>query len=58
MQRDERDELIIRIKNLAVTPEDYENGEELLKLMAYYNVNGLLDLSVEQLRAYLDKVGG
>lgn len=51
-----KDELVKRIKNLAVTPADYEAGTELLKLMAHYNVNGLRDLSVEQLEHYLDIV--
>lgn len=51
-----KDELVRRIKNLAVTPSDYENGTELLKLMAHFGVNGLRDLSVEQLEHYLEIV--
>lgn len=51
-----KDELVRRIKNLAVTPEDYELGTELLKLLAHYNVNGLMYLSVEQLEHYLEIV--
>ena len=31
----QRDELILRIKNLAITPEDYDDSTELIKLMDY-----------------------
>lgn len=49
----EKDELILRIKNLAVTPTEYRNGVELVKLMDHYHVNSLRALSVEQLKLYL-----
>lgn len=49
----EKDELIKQIKNLAVTPSDYRNGTELIKLMDFYNVNSLYELTVDQCKEYL-----
>ena len=51
----EKDELLRKIKNLAIDPTDYIEGRELLKLMDYYGVNGLMELNVEQLRAYYER---
>lgn len=52
IEMSEKDELIRKIKNLAVDPRDYYDGRELLKLMAFYGVHGLKDLTVEQLEEY------
>lgn len=51
-----KDELLMRIKNIAITPEDYKNSVELIKLMNYYNVHGLYELSLEQVEDYLEHV--
>ncbi len=34
--------------------EDYYNGSELLKMMDYYNVTNLRDISEEQAQAYYE----
>lgn len=51
----EKDELIYKIKNLAIDPESYRNGEELIKLMDYYGVNNLTVLDIKQLKEYYEK---
>ena len=51
----EKDELIYKIKNLAIDPESYRNGDELIKLMDYYGVNNLTVLSIDQLKEYYEK---
>lgn len=48
-----KDELIARVKNLAVTPEDYSDSVELLKMMDYYHVHGLCELTEKQVEEYL-----
>lgn len=48
----EKDELIRRIKNLAIEPIAYRNGHELLKLMDYYNVTSLSALTYDQVKNY------
>lgn len=54
----ERDIYIKKIKNLAIDPSDYRDGSELLKLMDYYGVNSLMDISLEELRGYYDRTAG
>lgn len=49
-----KDELIRRVKNLAVTPSDYRSGKTLLEMMDYYNVNSLMELTEEQMEAFLN----
>lgn len=51
----EKDELIYKIKNLAIDPESYHNGDELIKLMDYYGVSNLTVLTIEQLRSYYER---
>ena len=51
----EKDELLRKIKNLAIDPIDYLEGKELLMLMDYYGVHGLMELNVEQLKEYYEK---
>ena len=51
----EKDELIYKIKNLAIDPESYRNGDELIKLMDYYGVNNLTVISIEQLKEYYER---
>ena len=51
----EKDELIYKIKNLAIDPESYRNGDELIRLMDYYGVNNLTVLDVKQLKEYYEK---
>lgn len=36
--------------------EDYYTGSELLKMMDYYNVTNLRDISEEQARAYYEMI--
>lgn len=50
-----KDELIRKIKNLAITPEDYRAGKELLKLMDYYHVNSLMEISEWELEEYYER---
>lgn len=52
----EKDELVRKIKNLAVKPSDYYDGTELLKCLAHFGVHGLRELSVDQLKHYLEIV--
>lgn len=54
----EKDELIYKIKNLAIDPESYRNGDELIKLMDYYGVNNLTVLDIEQLKEYYEREAG
>ena len=58
IEMSEKDELIKKIKNLAVYPIDYSEGKELLKLMDYYGVHGLMELTTEQLRSYYEREAG
>lgn len=51
----EKDIWIKRIKNLAIDPENYRDGTELLALMDYYGVNNLMEISVTQLKEYYEK---
>lgn len=51
----EKDELIYKIKNLAIDPESYRNGDELIKLMDYYGVNNLTVITIEQLKEYYER---
>ena len=51
----EKDILIKKIKNLAIDPINYREGTELLKLMDYYGVNSLMDISLEELRSYYER---
>jgi len=55
IEMSERDILIKKIKNLAIDPIDYAESKELLKLMDYYGVNGLMEISIEQLRNYYER---
>lgn len=55
IEMSERDILILKIKNLAIDPIDYANSKELLKLMDYYGVNGLMDISIDQLKEYYER---
>lgn len=54
----EKDELIYKIKNLAIDPESYRNGDELIKLMDYYGVNNLTVLDIKQLKEYYEREAG
>lgn len=55
IEMSEKDILIKKIKNLAIDPSDYRDGSELLKLMDFYGVNSLMDISIEQLRSYYER---
>ena len=54
----EKDELIYKIKNLAIDPESYRNGDELIKLMDYYGASNLTVLTIEQLKEYYEREAG
>ena len=43
-------------KKIKLLSENYINGSELLNLMDYYNVNGLMYISEEQAQAYYKMV--
>jgi len=58
IEMSEKDILIKKIKNLAIDPSDYRDGSELLKLMDFYGVNSLMDISIEQLRSYYEREAG
>lgn len=51
----DKDELIKKIKNLAIDPVSYYEGYELLKLMDYYGVTNLRVLTREQLEEYYER---
>ena len=43
---------ITKVKNLADTPVGIRNGHELEKMMDYYEVNSLRDLTLDQVIEY------
>lgn len=58
IEMSEKDIYIKKIKNLAVNPIDYRDGTELLKLMDYYGVTSLMDISVNELKEYYEREAG
>ena len=43
---------VTKVKNLADTPVDIRNGHELEKMMDYYEVNSLRELTLDQVIEY------
>lgn len=58
IEMSEKDIYIKKIKNLAINPIDYRDGTELLKLMDYYGVTSLMDISLDELRRYYERKAG
>ena len=58
IEMSEKDIYIKKIKNLAINPIDYRDGTELIKLMDYYGVNSLMDISINELKEYYEREAG
>ena len=45
-------QLLHKIKSLG---NDYKNGDEIVRMLDYYGVHGLIELSREQMESYYNR---